>query len=529
MKNNRVVVCDHIHNDGLEILKNSKDIDLTIAYDEPKDTLKRFTKDADLVITRSSTPVDETFLETAENLKYIIRAGVGVDNVDIDACSKRGIIVMNVPTANTIAAVELTMTHILSALRTFPSAHSELKDKKVWKRENWYGTELYGKKVGVIGFGNIGSRVAIRAKAFEADIIAYDPYIPSSRVTDQGMTYTKNFEDILACDIITIHTPKNRETIGMIGKEEIAKMKEGVIIINVARGGLYDEDALVDGLKSGKIKFAGIDVFSNEPATDHPLLDLDNVNVTPHLGANTRESQVKISTQTAENAIEVIKGISYPNALNMPYKESEIPEFVTPYFDLTQRMSFLAAQVAKGPIESVNIYVEGDIKDYTDSLKTYGIVGAMRESVDENVNYVNAPFIAKERGINVNIESGINSESPYKNKVMVRVTTSDDSFKICGTIFEGTTPKIVNVNGFDIDVTPKGKIIFFKNSDVPGVIGEVGMLLAKEKINIADFRLGRDTDGQAIALIVVDSEVTKDVLTKLSNLEAALDVRYAEI
>ncbi len=529
MKNNRVVVCDHIHETGLEILKMSKDIELTIAYDEPKDTLKRFTKDADLVITRSSTPVNEEFLEHAKSLKYIIRAGVGVDNVDINACSKRGIIVMNVPTANTIAAVELTMTHILSALRTFPDAHSELKDKRVWKRENWYGTELFGKKVGVIGFGNIGSRVATRCQAFEANIIAYDPYIPPSKVTDHGMKYTKNFDDILSCDIITIHTPKNRETIGMIGADEIAKMKKGVILINVARGGLYDEKALEEGLRTQKIRFAGIDVFSQEPANDHPLLDLDNINVTPHLGANTRESQVKIATQAAENAIEVVKGISFPNALNMPFKENEIPDFVTPYFELTQRMAFLASQVARGPIESITVDVDGDIKEYIDSLKIYAIVGAMRESMEENINYVNAPYIAQERGVKVKAQTNKDIDSPYKNKVVVRVTTSDDSFKICGTIFEGTTPKIVNVNGFDVDVTPKGKIIFFRNSDVPGVIGDVGMLLAKHAINISDFRLGRDNDGQAIALIVVDSEVTKETLIELSKLEAAIDVRYAEI
>lgn len=527
--NNKVVVCDHIHQDGIEILKNSKDINLVIAYDVPKgEELGKVVKDADLVITRSSTPVDEAFLEKTEKLKYIIRAGVGVDNVDIDACSKRGIVVMNVPTANTIAAVELTMTHILSALRTFPHAHSELKDKRVWKRENWYGTELYKKKVGVIGFGNIGSRVAIRSKAFEAEIIAYDPYINSSKVTDLGMTYTTNFDDILACDIITIHTPKNRETIGMIGKDEIAKMKDGVIIINVARGGLYDEEALIEGMKSGKIKFAGIDVFTKEPATDNPLLDLDNINVTPHLGANTKESQVKISVQAGTNAIDVIKGVSYANALNMPYKESEMPEWTEPYFELTQRMAFFAAQLTKGAIESISISALGEAGEYLESLSTFATVGALRESVGENVNYVNASFIANERGVKVQTDKEISAGSPYKNKIAIRINSQTDSFVISGTIFETTAPRIVDINGFDMDVAPKGKIILLRNSDVPGVIGDVGQILAKYAINIADFRLGRNNK-EAMALIIVDSEVEEKVLKELSALQATIEVKYAEI
>jgi D-3-phosphoglycerate dehydrogenase len=282
-----IVVCDHIHEAGLEMLQNDENINFVMAADVDKTELvEKIIPTADVAITRSSTDVDEKFISNAKNLKAIVRAGVGVDNVDIPGCSKEGIIVMNVPTANTIAAVELTMAHMLSCMRMFPYSHDHLKNQRIWKREKWYGYELKGKKLGVIGFGNIGSRVAKRAKAFETDIIAYDPYIHPSKVTDLDMTYTKNFDDILACDIITIHTPKNQETIGMIGEEEIAKMKDGVVLINCARGGLYDEDALYNGLKSGKIRFAGIDVFNKEPAIDHPLLDLDNVTVSPPLASS---------------------------------------------------------------------------------------------------------------------------------------------------------------------------------------------------------------------------------------------------
>jgi len=308
MEKYQIVVCDHIHEAGLEMLKNDDQIDYVFAADIDKTELLEVIKTADVAITRSSTDVDQKFIDAGKNLKAIVRAGVGVDNVDIEGCSKEGIIVMNVPTANTIAAVELTMTHMLSCMRMFPYSHDHLKNQRIWKREMWYGYELKGKKLGVIGFGNIGSRVAIRAKAFEMDIVAYDPYINASKVTDLGMEYTENFEDILACDIITIHTPKNQETINMIDKEEIARMKDGVVLINCARGGLYNEDALYDGLKSKKVRFAGIDVFIKEPATDHPLLDLDNIVVSPHLGANTFESQYNIGVEAAQQAIQAAKG-----------------------------------------------------------------------------------------------------------------------------------------------------------------------------------------------------------------------------
>ncbi|MDA3947341.1 MAG: NAD(P)-dependent oxidoreductase, partial [Helicobacteraceae bacterium] len=329
----KVVVCDHIHEAGLEMLQKDPQIDYVFAADIDKTAILDVIADADVAITRSSTDVDEKFIAAAKKMKAIVRAGVGVDNVDIDGCSKEGIIVMNVPTANTIAAVELTMTHMLSCMRMFPYSHDHLKNQRIWKREKWYGYELKGKKLGVIGFGNIGSRVAVRSKAFEMDVIAFDPYINASKVTDLGMTYTENFEDILACDIITIHTPKNKETMDIIDKEEIAKMKDGVVLINCARGGLYNEDALYDGLKSGKVRFAGIDVFIKEPATDHPLLDLDNIIVSPHLGANTFESQYNIGVEAAQQAIEAAKGIAYPHAMNLPIDESKIPSFVKPYLE----------------------------------------------------------------------------------------------------------------------------------------------------------------------------------------------------
>jgi len=528
MNKPNIVVCDHIHESGLEILKNTSDINYIYAADLDKTTLLENIQDADVCITRSSTDIDEKFLNAATNLKAVVRAGVGVDNVDMDGCSKRGVIAMNVPTANTIAATELTMTHMLSCMRKMPYAHSQLKDQRIWKREDWYGQELYGKKLGVIGFGNIGHRVALRAKSFEMEVVTYDPYIPSSKATDLGIEYTTDFNDILSCDIITIHTPKNSETLNMIDEDEISKMKDGVILINCARGGLYNEDALYNNLKSKKIAMAGIDVFNKEPATDHPLLDLDNIIVTAHLGANTVESQYKIATQAANNAIKSARGIGYPHALNLPIDETKIPSFVKPYLELTQKMAFLIAQIDKSAIESIKIEAEGEIADYLDSLETFAIVGALTQSLtNEKINYVNATFVASERDIKIDSSSHTNT-SAFKNQVTVKITTKNGVNSTSGTIFDEEVQRIIKINDYLMDIEPTGKMILLTNSDVPGVIGSVGNILAQDGINIADFRLGRSKDG-ALAVILVDNDVAKDTLDKLQNIEAAKTVSYAQI
>jgi len=524
-----IVVCDHIHQKGLDILTNDADINLINAADEPKDKLiSEIIPLADVAITRSSTDVDQAFLDNADNIKAIVRAGVGVDNVDIEGCSKKGIVVMNVPTANTIAAVELTMTHMLSCVRQFPYAHNNLKLDRVWRRQDWYGTELKDKKLGIIGFGNIGSRVGKRAKAFEMDIVAYDPYIDSSKVTDCDIAYTKNFEDILTCDIITIHTPKNEETIGMIGKDEISKMKDGVILINCARGGLYDEEALVVGLKSEKIHMAGIDVFNKEPATDHPLLDLENVTLTPHLGANTKESQQNIAIQAAENAIASAKGISFPNALNLPIKENELPDFLRPYLELTQKMGHLSAQATKSVVKSIKITTEGEVSEHIDSLTTFVTVGVLTESLEDTVNYVNAEFVAEERNIQL-IKNVQANNSGLSNKITIKLTTEDGTFTIAGTVLGDNAQRIIEIDGYMLDLEPKGKMILFRNTDVPGVIGDVGHIISSNELNISDFRLGRDKHTQALAVVKVDGNVTKKLLNELSNLETCLNVSYVVI
>lgn len=523
----KIIVCDHIHQSGLDLLDNQNDILAVNLASLPKDELLERIKEADVVITRSSTDVDENFLQASGQVRAVVRAGVGVDNVDIDGCSRKGIVVMNVPTANTIAAVELTMAHLINAVRNFPGANAQLKEERKWKREDWYGIELKGKKLGIIGFGNIGSRVGIRAKAFEMEVIAYDPYISSSKATDLGISYTSDFDEILKCDIITIHTPKNSETKNMITAEQIAKMKDGVILINCARGGLYNESDLYEGLKSGKIKWAGLDVFDKEPATNHALLDLPNVYVTPHIGANTLESQEQIAIQAAQAAIEAARGSSFPNALNLPIKESELPEMARPYLELMQKLAFLAVQANKGVISSIHIEAQGEISAYGDSLKTFALVGALNASLGDKINYVNAPFVAKERGIDIKTTLKQESET-YKNHIYITLSTQNETISLSGAVFEDRHLRITSVNHFQFDIEPKGRMILFKNTDIPGVIGLVGSILASHQINIADFRLARENK-EALAVILVDSDVPSAALAQLEAIPACLGVKLVQL
>lgn len=523
----KIIVCDAINQAGFEILKKEKDIEVVDATDVPKDKLLNLLVDADVAITRSPTEISESFLNAGKSLKAIVRAGVGVDNVDIDGCSKRGIILMNVPTANTIAAVEMTMCHLLNAARKYVNSSNDLKINRIWKREKWYGTELYGKTLGIIGFGNIGSRVGVRALAFGMKVITYDPYIEPSKAKDLGVNYTSNLDDILECDFITIHTPKNSETTNMIDEAEISKMKDGVRIVNCARGGLINEDALLKNLQNGKIAYAGIDVFVKEPATNHPLLDLENLTPTQHLGANTVESQRNIAVQAVDQAISALRGICYPNALNLPVKTEDIPKDIKLYLDLISKMAYLGAQINKKPIKSIKIEVSQGLEKYSDPMLTFALVGALKTQLGDSINYVNAKFVADERGIKT--EAKITSSLNLKSLVTLKIITDEEVTTFSGVVYGDNEERIVNINGFNTDFKPKGKMIFLKNRDIPGFIRDISAILAKENINIADFRLGRGEEKDALAVVLVDESINNEILQKLNNVEACIWARYATV
>jgi D-3-phosphoglycerate dehydrogenase len=311
----------------------------------------------------------------------------------------------------------------------------------------------------------------------------------------------------------------------MITKKEIEKMKDGVVLINCARGGLYNEKDVLEGLKSGKIRWLGIDVFEKEPVTNHPFFEVENTSVTPHIGANTIESQERIAKEAAEAIIEALRGSSYPNALNLPINTANTPEWVIKYLELAQKMGYILSQIINKPIKKVKVNLSGDISNEEKSILTFALVGLLK-NITDNVNYVNAEFLANEKEIKTQINKIKNDT--YKNLVNLKVITDDGEYSISGTMLENH-PRVVEFKGFDLEFEPKGKMIFFKNTDVPGVIGEVGMTLAKYNINIADFRLGRNSEGQAMAVIIVDDEVDENVLNDLRNLKAALSVAYAEI
>ncbi len=520
----RVAICDSISEKGIEILKNDPEIEPVIKTDVKKDELPHHLEDVDAIITRSATTIDKAFLSHCKRLKVIGRAGVGVDNIDLDEASKRGIVVLNMPTGNTLAATEHTMTHMLNCLRFFPNANYELKHKHIWDRKKWMGIELNGKTVGIIGMGRIGTRVAIRVMSFGANVIVYDPYIKKEKAINIGANIVDDLDELIKnSDIITIHTPKTEETYNMIGEKEIEKMKDGVILINCARGGLYNEEALYKGLKSGKIRALGIDVFENEPQPNHPLYEFDNVFVTPHLGANTYESQIRVAEGIARSVIDALKGRGYENAVNIAMPEEEVSEIGKQFLGLAERMGSFLSQYVKSFINRVTVYTHGEIEHYNSSLALFTSVGILKHMVDEHINYVNAPYVAKERGLNVEAKI-YKGSTEFKNFMLIKAEYDDaKSIEIAGTIFEPNKARIVNMNGFEMEIELTGNIIVFQNIDKPGVIGQVGAILGKHNINIADFRLGRkEKSKEALSFIKTDEEVTDEILTELLGIDGAI-------
>lgn len=526
----KVILCDRVAEEGIELLKDNPEIKLEIMDTVSKSDLLNFVEDADAVITRSATTIDKNFLSKAKKLKVIGRAGVGVDNIDIEEASRRGIIVMNVPAGNTLAAVELTMTHILCALRSLPNACCELKHNHIWNRKKWIGMELSEKTLGIIGFGRIGSRVAARCMSFGAKIVTYDPYIKKEKATSLGCRIVDTLDELLAIsDIITIHTPKTEETYNMITSKQIEKMKDGVILINCARGGLYNENDLYDALKNGKIKSLSIDVFDNEPVKNHKIFELENVFVTPHIGGSTRESQIRVGVQVAQQVMDALKGRDYANAVNLPFVRGEIPDHLQPFFGLAEQIGSFIVQVANGSIQRVQIEGRGEISEFIESLRVFSLVGLLKPILGEDVNYVNAPYLTKERGIVVEKEK---EKKPlyFKNFVQLSVWTDKENLSVGGTVFEENRARIVTIDGFSMEIEPLGIIIVIKNYDKPGVIGQIGTILGENNINIADFRLARKRGGkEALALVKIDIPAPPSVVDKLSQISGILYIKQIKI
>ncbi|HEV7167252.1 MAG TPA: phosphoglycerate dehydrogenase [Micrococcaceae bacterium] len=468
--------------------------------------------DVDAILVRSATKVDAEAIAAAKNLKVIARAGVGLDNVDIKNATQAGVMVVNAPTSNIVSAAELTIGHILSLARHIPAASSALKNGE-WKRSKYTGTELFEKKLGIIGLGRIGALIAARAQGFDMEILAYDPYVTSARAAQLGVQLVTLDELLAQSDFITIHMPKTPETVGMIGAAAFEKMKETAYIINVARGGLVDEEALFTALKEHRIAGAGIDVFVTEPSTDLPFFTLDNVVVTPHLGASTDEAQEKAGVSVAKSVRLALAGELVPDAVNVA--GGVIAAEVRPGIPLIEKLGRIFTALTHDSVTQIDVEVAGEIAVHdVKALELAALKGVFKDVVSEQVSYVNAPVLAEQRGINTRLITTAES-ADYRNVLTIRGALSDGAqISVAGTL---TGPKqiekLVGVNGYDIEIPISDHLIVISYLDRPGVIGALGRILGENGINIAGMQVARNAaGGQALALLTVDSSVPQPVL-----------------
>ncbi|MBN2331729.1 MAG: phosphoglycerate dehydrogenase [Deltaproteobacteria bacterium] len=536
----KVLITDNLAPEGIAVLEREKDVELDIQVGIPHEALKTIIGQYDAIITRSGTTVTADLLENPGRLKIIGRAGVGLDNIDLEAASIKGVIVMNAPTGNTIAATELTMGMMLAAARKIPAANTSLK-KEEWTRKKFMGRQLYGKTLGVVGLGRIGGSVAARAKAFGMKVIAFDPYIKKVKSEGLGVTLYDRLEDLLALsDVITIHTPKTEETQNMITAQEFSLMKDGVVVVNCARGGIINEDDLYEAVKSGKVFAAGVDVFGQEPLGHHKLLELENVFVTPHIGANTVEGQEGVAVIIAEQVINALRGRAYENAVNIPYMRSQLPAPMQLYFDLAEAMGRLAAQVAKGRPEAFQITMVGNkfkedfgerVFDIPFSFQPFtvaGLKGFLEKHVKEAVSFINAPYLAKERDMDIQ-ESKTSSYENYNDLLLLRIKTDEGEHLMGGTVFADNVCRILFLDQFHLEMVAQGNYLYFKNIDKPGIVGKVGTVLGKHQINIAGFNLSRVKGGKAVSFVSLDNEVPKEVIDELLEQDGLLEAKVVTL
>ena len=524
----RVLATDTLAESGLAILRAAPDVDLDYRPGLKGDELLKAVAESDALITRSGTAVTPELVNYGTRLRVVGRAGVGLDNVDVEACTARGILVINAPTANIMSATEHTMAMLLSLCRNIPEAHASVK-RGEWTRAKFMGVELNGKTLGVIGLGRIGTRVTTRAKAFGMNVVAYDPYITnttSEKVGAERVTLERLLE---VADVITVHTPLSDETKGMLGANEIAKMKDGVIVLNIARGGIYEETALADALNSGKIAGAAVDVYVEEPpGKDHPLLNAKNIILSPHIGANTIEAQDRVAVQTSEMVIEALRGSIFVSAVNLPF-EGTADADAAPLIRLAEKLGLFAAQVINGPVNRAEIELWGIEERLSKILSVAALKGLLTPHLAESVNFVNAEQVAQGRGIAIGANS-YPTPRDYANLITFRVSSGSEETCVSGTVFHEKNQRIVSVNNFRVEFDPQGYILYITNKDVPGVVGRVGTTLGDHEVNIAEYNLARNASGgTAMAIVTIDTPLTPDALTALRVMPPIKDVRQLRL
>ena len=514
-----ILVADKIADSGIEYLKQQKgfNVDHITGLDEAG--LIEIIDKYHGVLVRSAVTITAAVIDAAKNLQVIGRAGIGVDNIDVACATERGIAVLNTPNANAITTAELTIAHILSLSRGLPMADRSMKEGK-WERSRFLGAELANKQLGIFGYGNIGRIVASRAKGLGMSVAAHDPFVNEEVFTQNGVTCMDLDELVKTSDYFTFHCPKNDKTAGIMDAERIQSMKKGARIINCARGGLIDEDALYEALKSGHLAGAALDVYANEPPVDSPLLQLENIVLTPHLGASTKEAQNTAGAEIAQQVAVYVQTGEPINAINLPPVSSEELVKIAPYMTLAERLGKLLGPMVEGPVKNLEIQLCGDIADRdVKTIGTQALVGFLSSHMSAPVNRVNAEPIARQQGIAVS-EATCAEHPDYHATVRLSATASDKTTVVEGTLFDRKHPRLVRINDYKIEATLDGHLLITRHIDQPGVVAAISTLLAEKKINISRMQLG-DVEGsnKAVVVIQISEELDAELMDKLSKLE----------
>jgi len=520
----RVLITERIDAAGLERLK-SEGFDVDVALELSESGLRDRIAGADALVVRSQTRVTAGVLAAADRLRVIGRAGAGYDNIDLDAATRRGVIVANAPGGNAVSAAEHTVALMLALTRQVVQADRSMRENR-WERKRFFGTELRRKLVGIVGLGRVGLEVARRLLGFEARVRAYDPHVGRERAEELGVQLMELDDLLRVCDFVTLHLPRTRETEGMIDAERIALMKPSARLVNCARGGLVDEDALYHALRVGKLAGAAFDVFAAEPPTDRRLFELDCFVGTPHIAAHTEEAQKEVSLLVAQQVVSALRTGIAGNALNIPPINEERLAKLRPWIELAERLATFLGHLAPVALDEVTIGYRGEIHGLDTRIVTAATLRKLLEpAVGPNVNYVNALALARERGIRVREEKSPDAED-YTSLISIEARSGDAIHSVAGTLFHHALPRIVSVDGFPLEAVPDGILLVLRNRDEPGVIGRIGTVLGEHGINVAEFRLGRtEAGGEAVCILNLDDDVPDSALRDLGAVEAILDAR----
>jgi D-3-phosphoglycerate dehydrogenase / 2-oxoglutarate reductase len=525
----RVLVCDGLEKTGVEILRAASGIVVDERPAIGPDELAEIIVDYNALIVRSKTKVTADLIERAQRLRVVGRAGTGVDNIDVAAATRRGVVVMNAAAGNTVTTAEHTWAMLMALARLIPQAVASTKAGH-WEKNRFLGVELLGKTLGIIGLGRIGSTVAERARAFGMNVLAYDPYFTPEATREIGIEMLALDEIFPRADFITVHTPLTEQTRGIINAAAIEKMKPGVRLINCARGGLIDERALAAALASGRVAGAALDVFEQEPTPrDNPLLAFDSVIATPHLGASTTEAQLGVATMIVEQVLDYLKDGTVRGAVNMPAVSAELLAAIGPYITLGEKVGLFQGQVFGHDLREVAIEYSGDVTEHDVKPITQAVLAGLLGPVIERVNMVNASIVAEQRGIKVT-ESLSRRARDFASMIAVRAVTSDRESEVAGALFGRRDARIVRINGFNLEAIPKGHMLLLFNRDEPGVLGRIATFIGDHRINISRLYLGRKKIGEsALALIQIDQPLAEDVLHGLASLPAVISVKQVKL